>query len=230
MAMSVVFGADESLDRPLRDGESAPPLLSPFALRPYSAEHPSLLYFEVKILDGDVHGWDDAPGSTGYLSIGITRADLPVQMLPGVDHRSLALVAMVGQECNVHCGSLTDDYGIPALSVGDVVGCAVNQERGFTFFTWNGHRGNSLYVDPRPMPYATVGVANRTRCIESLAINFGDAPFVYQHSAENEAADGEPPQAEEDEDEDKGEDEHEEEQQGAVNGGESDAQGGDAEQ
>ena len=129
-----------------------------------------IYYFEIKVL---------SKGEKGRPYIGLTPSSSNLERAPGWDWNTYGYHGDDGKSFANQSQGQT--YG-PTFSTSDVVGCGVNFENQTCFFTKN---GSSLGIAFRDMPmtglYPTVGVGSRN---ESLEVNFGQHPFVYNISME----------------------------------------------
>jgi len=129
-----------------------------------------IYYFEIKVL---------SKGEMGRPYIGLTSSHSNLHRAPGWDRDTYGYH---GDDGKCFAAQNTGDRYGPTFSTNDVVGCGVNFENQTCFFTKN---GINLGIAFRDMPtsdlYPTVGVGSRS---ESLEVNFGQNPFVYNIAME----------------------------------------------
>ena len=131
-----------------------------------------IYYFEIKVL---------SEGKKGRPYIGLTSSTSNLHRAPGWDFDTYGFHGDDGKvfgEPNYHQGQ---NYG-PTFTTNDVVGCGVNFENQTCFFTKNGIcLGVAFSNMPMTDLYPTVGVGSID---ESLEVNFGQHPFIYNISIE----------------------------------------------
>jgi hypothetical protein len=126
-----------------------------------------MYYFEVKI---------EQKSKETAIAIGFSTAEASLERLPGWETHSWGYHGDDGKMFfGEHSGR---SYG-PTFGSGDVIGCGINFNAGYSFFTKNGiDLGicfRELKEDIRPFP--TVGMKKHSGA--SVTANFGQRPFVF---------------------------------------------------
>jgi hypothetical protein len=147
----------------------------PYKLRPLSATHPNVLYYEVIIGAGEAEG--KAPGCT----VGFSSASHLLCSEPGIESASIGLRAtQTVPSMLLHSdGSGKSDYA-PKVSSGSVMGVGMDIAAGIVFFTVDGVRYKDVPAEVSCMPFACLIFNDVAEAASSFALNFGDAPFKYQ--------------------------------------------------
>jgi len=126
-----------------------------------------IYYFEVEIK----HKSKDTA-----IAIGFSTAEASLERLPGWETHSWGYHGDDGKMFfGEHSGR---NYG-PTFGAGDIIGCGVNFNAGYAFFTKNGQDlgicFRELKKDVRPFP--TIGMKKHSGAL--VTVNFGQHPFVF---------------------------------------------------
>lgn len=123
-----------------------------------------IYYFEIKII---------SKGRDGYMGIGLSKADVHLNRLPGWDKNSYGYHGDDGH--SFCCSGTGQNYG-PTFTTGDVIGCCVNLIENTCFYTKNGYNLGVAFRDLPGDLYPTVGLQTPS---ESVEANFGHNPFEF---------------------------------------------------
>jgi hypothetical protein len=153
-----------------------------FPLRALKGSSPPVLYYELTVLDG---------GATGSCSFGFGRADTETNSVPGwTNSPSIGYTGAGGYiGCNLLAAEDNSDATAhnsiigPELTTGDVAGCGIERAAGVVFFVLNGRRLPNVKVKEAELLVAPMVGFGGDATNERVRLNFGDAPFVYEHAA-----------------------------------------------
>lgn len=107
---------------------------------------------------------------------------------PGHEHGTYGYIGDSGYKFSNETSSRTPrgaTYG-PIFSSGDVVGCGIDYERGHIFFTLNGRDLGMAFQDARlsgPAAPALYAACSLHCPDDTVSINAGDRPFVFDIAA-----------------------------------------------
>lgn len=94
-----------------------------------------IYYFEIKIV---------SKGRDGYMGIGLSKADVHLNRLPGWDKNSYGYHGDDGH--SFCCSGTGQNYG-PTFTTGDVIGCCLNLIENTCFYTKNGYNLGVAFRD-----------------------------------------------------------------------------------
>ncbi|KAL6067333.1 IgA-specific serine endopeptidase [Balamuthia mandrillaris] len=130
----------------------------------------TIAYFEVTVLN---------QGLKGYIAIGLTDRNFPLNKQPGWVKQSYGYHGDDGQVYHNQGSGIP--FG-PRFGTGDVVGCGLNYDTGEVFFTKNGAFLGVGWTDARNKElFPSVGLHSPE---EKVLFNFGKKPFKFNFDSE----------------------------------------------
>jgi hypothetical protein len=150
----------------------------PYELRPLSAAHPNVLYYEVTI--GPNKPARGIPGCT----VGFSSGNHLLCSQPGIESASIGMCALHGAPSKLlHSDGGGDSDYAPKINSGSVVGAGMDAA-GIVFFTIDGVRYKDVPAEVSRMPFACLSLDDNNAAASSFTLNFGDTLFKYQPPVE----------------------------------------------